>query len=186
MEPKLVLFSGQVDSACGYAGVVLGPVLLPRGRQGLHRPLVLRGDAAPAQRAGRLRPGLRHRPRGRPPRPEPARHQRPGHGPAGPHEREGFQPASWSAWSCRPTSWPGSGPTTPSLEPGFLESGDVEEGMNAASAVGDDRIMKQHAGLPSSPTPSPTARRSSASAGSRRASRPGDINQGDTFGAVVL
>ena len=62
---------------------------------------------------GRLRPGLRHRPRGRPPRPEPARHHRPGHGPAEPPQREGLQPADGPAWSSRPTSWPASGPITP-------------------------------------------------------------------------
>ena len=43
-EPKLVLFSGAVESACGVASRH-GPVLLPRRPEGLHRPRLLRRAA---------------------------------------------------------------------------------------------------------------------------------------------
>jgi len=60
------------------------------------------------------------------------------------------------------------------LEKDFLESGDIEEGMNAASAVGDDRIMKQTQGyvVPDAFTHGTSEQRV---AGSARASRTGDI-----------
>ena len=42
-----------------------------------------------------------------------------------------------------------------------MEQGDIEEGMRAAEAIGDDTLQKQIAGRASSPTASPTARRRS-------------------------
>jgi len=71
------------------------------------------------------------------------------------------------------------------LEPGFLESGDVEEGMNAASAVGDDRIMKQTQGyiVPDAFTHGTSEQRVRWF---KKGLTTGDINQGDTFGATVL
>lgn len=71
------------------------------------------------------------------------------------------------------------------LEPGFLESGDVEEGMNAASAVGDDRIMKQTQGyiVPDAFTHGTSEQRVRWF---KKGFTTGDINQGDTFGAAVL
>ena len=61
---------------------------------------------------GRLRPGLCHRARGRPPRAEPARRLR-----AGARARQRARPRrrptrSPCAWSCRPTASPASGRTT--------------------------------------------------------------------------
>ena len=57
-----------------------GAVLLPGRREGLHRPRLLQGAAGPLRRLRRLRAGLRHRPRVRPPRAEPAGDQRQGGG----------------------------------------------------------------------------------------------------------
>ena len=60
------------------------PLLLPPRRQHLHRPRLLRRVAEPLRGGGRaLRRGVRHRPRVRPPRPEPDGHpaeRRPGGG----------------------------------------------------------------------------------------------------------
>ena len=53
-------------------------VLLPGRPQGLSRPLLLRRARPEVRRARRLRPGLCGRPRGRPSRPDPARHLAPG------------------------------------------------------------------------------------------------------------
>src|ERR1035437_8461968 len=50
-------------------------VLLPRGREGLHRPGILSGVARPVRSAGRVRAGLRAGPRSRSPRAETARHR---------------------------------------------------------------------------------------------------------------
>jgi len=71
------------------------------------------------------------------------------------------------------------------LEEGFLESGDIEEGMNAASAVGDDRIMKRSQGyvVPDAFTHGTSEQRVRWF---KKGFMTGDIGQGDTFGAAIL
>ena len=68
---------------------------------------------------------------------------------------------------------------------GFIDSADIEEGMNAASAVGDDRIMKQTQGyvVPDAFTHGTSAQRVRWF---KRGFETGDINQGDTFGTADL
>ena len=61
-EPTLVLFSGAVQSACGFAQAAMGPVLLPRRPEGLYRPQLLPGPERKNERPRRLRPGLCDRP----------------------------------------------------------------------------------------------------------------------------
>jgi len=66
----------------------------------------------------------------------------------------------------------------------ILEEGYLEEALNAASAVGDDRIQKQTQGyvVPDSFTHGTSAQRKSWLA---KGIRTGDIRQGDTFGANI-
>ena len=74
----LVLFTGGTQSACGAATSQTGAVLLPGRPEGLPRHGLLPGPERPVRRAGRLRAGVRHRPRGRAPRPDDHRHRGPG------------------------------------------------------------------------------------------------------------
>ena len=110
VDAKLVLFRDGVESACGYAGSASGPVLLPRRPEGLHRPRLLPGAEGPLRRARRLRPGLRHRPRDRAPRPAPPR-DRPGRARSSQAADPRNENASRSPSSSRPTASPASGAT---------------------------------------------------------------------------
>jgi uncharacterized protein len=67
----------------------------------------------------------------------------------------------------------------------ILEAGDIEEGLNAASAVGDDRIQKQMQGyvVPDAFTHGTAAQRARWF---RRGLETGDMMQGDTFSANPL
>lgn len=68
---------------------------------------------------------------------------------------------------------------------GFLERGDIEEAMNAAAAIGDDRIQMQSRGyvVPESFTHGTSEQRMRWL---RKGLETGDITQGDTFAARVL
>jgi len=67
----------------------------------------------------------------------------------------------------------------------FLQEGDIEEGMNAASSVGDDRIMKQQQGhvVPDAFTHGTSAQRVRWFT---LGLKTGDLRQGDTFAANEL
>ena len=67
----------------------------------------------------------------------------------------------------------------------ILEAGDVEEALNAATAIGDDRIQKQAQGyvVPDSFTHGTSAQRLRWF---RKGLESGDLNQGDTFSAREL
>jgi len=68
---------------------------------------------------------------------------------------------------------------------GFIDAADIEEGMNAASAVGDDRIMKRQQGyvVPDAFTHGTSEQRVRWF---KKGLETGDIRQGDTFGAANL
>ena len=67
----------------------------------------------------------------------------------------------------------------------FLEQGDIEEGINAAGAVGDDRIQRQTQGyvVPDSFTHGTSEQRVRWF---KKGLETGDIRQGDTFNASIL
>jgi predicted metalloprotease len=68
---------------------------------------------------------------------------------------------------------------------GFLEPGDIEEGINAASAVGDDRIQRRSQGylVPDAFTHGTSEQRVRWF---KKGLDTGDFNQGDTFNASDL
>jgi hypothetical protein len=67
----------------------------------------------------------------------------------------------------------------------FLDSADIEEGINAAGAVGDDRIMQRTQGrvVPDAFTHGTSAQRIRWF---RKGLESGDLEQGDTFSAARL
>ena len=67
----------------------------------------------------------------------------------------------------------------------ILEEGDIEEALNAASAVGDDRIQKSARGyvVPDSFTHGTSAQRREWFA---KGFKSGDIREGDTFSVANL
>lgn len=67
----------------------------------------------------------------------------------------------------------------------ILEEGDIEEALNAANAIGDDRIQKEHTGSvnPESFTHGTSAQRMYWF---KKGYETGDIKQGDTFSATRL
>ncbi|MCW3073396.1 MAG: metalloprotease [Flaviaesturariibacter sp.] len=68
---------------------------------------------------------------------------------------------------------------------GYLEAGDIEEALNAANAIGDDRIQRQSGGSinPESFTHGTSAQRMHWF---KRGYDTGDVSQGDTFSASNL
>ena len=67
----------------------------------------------------------------------------------------------------------------------ILEKGDLEEALNAAFAIGDDRLQKQsgRSAVPDSFTHGTSAQRMRWFT---KGFKTGDINQGDTFNARSL
>jgi len=184
VDPKLVLFSGRVDSACGFASAASGPFYCPGDSkvyidlsffEDMQRQLGAPGDFALAyviahevghhvQNLLGINDRIMAR-RGRM------------------SEKEfnkllvrmelqaDFLAGVWAHYA--------------NQEKNFLEEGDIEEGLNAASAVGDDRIMKQTQGyvVPDAFTHGTSEQRVRWF---RKGFETGDLRQGDTFGAANL
>ncbi len=183
-EPKLVLFSDAVESACGFAQAAVGPFYCPADQNvyidlSFYRDLKSRhnapGDFAQAyviaHEIGHHVQNLLgtsdklHAARGRV------------------SEKEyndlsvrlelqaDFYAGVWAHHAHKARQ--------------ILESGDVEEALNAASAIGDDRLQKQARGYvtPDSFTHGSSEQRVRWF---RRGLETGDVSQGDTFGARSL
>jgi len=183
-EPRLVLFADQADSACGYSSAAVGPFYCPEDEnvyldlsffEDMQRELDAPGDFALAY-------VIAHE--------------------VGHHvqnllgvndqvmslqgrlsERESnqlmvrmelqadFLAGLWAHYA--------------QLETDFLDSADIEEGINAAGAVGDDRIMRQTQGdvVPDAFTHGTSEQRVRWF---KKGLNTGDIRQGDTFNATRL
>ena len=145
VDPKLVLFSGAVQSACGYAQAATGPFYCPADQklyldtqffQELQQRLGAQGDFAEAY-------VIAH---------EVGHHVQNLLGVEG-KVREAMQrssPARANALLVRlelqADCYAGVWADHAQHERQVLEAGDVEEAINAAQAVGDDRLQKQAQG----------------------------------------
>jgi predicted metalloprotease len=181
-QPKLVLFSGQVESACGLASAASGPFYCPNDQMvyidlsfcdQLRNQLGANGDFAVAY-------VIAH---------EVGHHVQNLLGILGKVDREksrlsekranelsvkvelqaGFLAGMWAHYA-------GTMLNT-------LETGDIEEAMNAASAVGDDVLMKKYQGrvVPDAFTHGSAQQRKFWF---KKGWETGDFNQGDTFNTM--
>lgn len=180
-DARLVLFNGSVQSGCGYAQAQMGPFYCPLDQRvyidlGFYQELKSRfgapGDFAQAY-------VLAH---------EVGHHVQNLLGIAEKvHELRQSNPEASNALSvrmelqadCLAGIWANS-----TRQRNLLEAGDVEEGMNAAAAVGDDRIQKQATG-----TVSPEGWTHGSSkqrvAWFMQGYQSGDVNSCDTFNSEL-
>jgi predicted metalloprotease len=183
-EPKLVLFSGQVESACGYASAASGPFYCPGDSkvyidltffEEMQRKLGAPGDFAQAyviaHEVGHHVQNLL----GINDEVMSKRNQM--------SERDfnqvlvrmelqaDFLAGVWAHYAQRATD--------------LIEKGDIEEGLNAAAAVGDDRIMRRTQGyvVPDAFTHGTSEQRLRWF---KKGLETGDIRQGNTFSAANL
>jgi hypothetical protein len=183
-EPKLVLFSGRVESACGVAGASSGPFYCPGDEkvyidllffEDMQRELGAPGDFALAYVIAHE---VGHHVQNLLGTNDRVMAQR------GRMTEKDFNKlmvrmelqadflAGVFAYYARQIS-------------GYLEAGDIEEGLNAASAVGDDRIMKRTQGtvVPDAFTHGTSEQRVRWF---KKGLETGDIRQGDTLNAAIL
>jgi len=183
-EPTLVLFNGAVESACGIAGAATGPFYCPRDHKvyidlGFYRDLKERfrapGDFAQAyviaheighhvqNLLGIL--GEVHASQRR----------------VGKAEANALSVRAELQADCLAGVWANHADRARNI----LEEGDVEEGLNAAAAIGDDRIQKQSRGyvVPDAFTHGSSDQRVRWF---RRGLKEGDVSQCDTFRAASL
>jgi hypothetical protein len=183
-EPTLVLFSGGVESACGYAGTSVGPFYCPADEKvyidlaffdELERRFNAEGDFAQAyviahEIGHHVQKVLGIEERTRAARSRMSERQA--------NEMSVRQELQGDYFA---GVWAHHAQRTKQI----LEAGDVEEALNAASAVGDDNIQKQTQGriTPDSFTHGTSAQRASWF---RKGLESGDMNGGDTFAAGAL
>jgi uncharacterized protein len=144
-EPRLVLFSGAVESACGLAQAAVGPFYCPADRkvyidlsfyEDLRERFGAPGDFAQAyviaHEVGHHVQTLL----GISEQTQAARER------AGEREANAISVRQELQADCLAGVWAHNA----SSARGLLESGDVEEALNAASAIGDDRLQRQATG----------------------------------------
>jgi predicted metalloprotease len=144
-QPQLVLFSGAVESACGFAQAAVGPFYCPLDRNAyidlsfyeeLRSRFGAPGDFAQAYVIAheighhvQTLLGISER--------NMAARQR-----ANPAEANALSVRQELQADCFAGIWAHSADRSRQL----LEAGDIEEGLNAASAIGDDRLQRQAGG----------------------------------------
>lgn len=180
-EPRLVLFSGAVESACGFAEAAVGPFYCPGDRRvyidlSFYAELQSRfgapGDFAQAYVVAHE---IGHHVQtllGISERAQAARSR------AGQAEANALSVRQELQADCFAGIWAHNAERARQL----LEAGDIEEGLNAASAIGDDRLQKQTRGYvsPDSFTHGTSAQRVHWF---KRGIESGSMSACDTFGA---
>jgi len=183
-RPKLVLFSDQISSACGFAGAASGPFYCPEDEKvyidlsffkQMQRQLGAQGDFALAyviaHEVGhhvQKQLGVSEQVMGQQGRISETEFNRLM---VRMELQADFLAGVWAHYAQRTA--------------GLLEAGDIEEAMNAAAAVGDDRIMKQTQGyvVPDAFTHGTSEQRVWWFT---KGYQTGDPEQGDTFGVDRL
>ncbi len=183
-EPRLVLFSGAVESACGYAQSAMGPFYCPRDQkvyidlsfyQDLKHKLGAPGDFAQAyviaHEVGHHVQNLL----GISEQVYNARQR------SSETESNRLSVMQELQADCLAGVWASNADKARDI----LEEGDIEEGLNAASSIGDDRLQKQSKGYitPDSFTHGSSDQRVKWF---KIGLRSGDINSCNTFEAEVL
>jgi predicted metalloprotease len=183
-EPSMVIFSGQVQSACGFASAAVGPFYCPGDQDiyldlaffnQLHEQLGAGGDFAQAyviahevgHHVQRLM-GITDKVdsmRGRISETEMNKLS------VRMELQADFFAGVWAHYAEK--------------ELGVLSPGDIEEALNAASAIGDDKLQREHQGhvVPDSFTHGTSEQRVRWF---RKGYESGDISKGDTFAAKSL
>jgi predicted metalloprotease len=183
-EPTLVLFSGQVSSACGMASSATGPFYCPGDEQlyidlsffkEMEVKLKAPGDFAQAyviahevghhiQKIMGITDEM-NKLRGQVSEKEYNQYS------VKLELQADFLAGVWANHSQKSLGW--------------MEKGDLDEALNAANAIGDDRLQKQATGrvMPDSFTHGTSAQRMKWF---KKGFETGDINQGDTFSARDL
>jgi predicted metalloprotease len=183
-EPKLVLFSGEVESACGYASAAVGPFYCPANEKvyldlGFYGEMRDRfkapGDFAQAYVIAheighhvQNQLGISDRVQGL----------------RGQVSKKEFNELSVRL-ELQADFFAGVWAHHAQRSRQILEEGDIEEALNAAAAIGDDRLQKQSQGyvVPDSFTHGTSAQRARWF---RKGFQTGDMSQGDTFSAKEL
>ena len=182
--PKLVLFSGQVQSACGFAQSAMGPFYCPSDRKvyldlsffdDMDGKLQAGGDFA---KAYVIAHEIGHHVQtllGITDQVAAQRGEGDGEGASGTSVRTELQADCFAGVWAKNTE----------TQKHILDDGDIDEALNAAAAVGDDRLQQRSRGyvVPESFTHGTSAQRSKWF---RKGFDGGDLNQCNTFDAPSL
>ena len=182
--PKLVLFSGQVQSACGFAQSAMGPFYCPSDRKvyldlsffdDMDGKLQAGGDFA---KAYVIAHEIGHHVQtllGITDQVAAQRGEGDGGGASGTSVRTELQADCFAGVWAKNTE----------TQKHILDDGDIDEALNAAAAVGDDRLQQRSRGyvVPESFTHGTSAQRSKWF---RKGFDSGDLNQCNTFDAPSL
>jgi predicted metalloprotease len=182
--PVLVLFNGQVRSACGFAESAMGPFYCP-GDHKVYLDLAFFDDMDGKLQAGGdfakayvIAHEVGHHVQnllGIMDQVAAARGSDSGEGASGSSVRTELQADCFAGVWAKNTE----------TQKHFMETGDLDEALNAAAAVGDDRLQQRGRGyvVPDSFTHGTSAQRSRWF---RKGFDSGDLNQCNTFSATTL